>query len=123
MLSNNSNKTATDEAFGLTKNTIDQINSVFAQHPEIEKAILYGSRAKSNYRPGSDIDLTLIGSSLTYRQLLRIETEIDDLLLPYLMDLSLFDHIENPDLIEHINRVGVTFYEKDRTQTSSSSPR
>lgn len=65
-----------------------------------------------NYRNGSDIDLTLLGDSLTYTQLNRIETQIDDLLLPYSVDLSLFNHIENPDLIDHIKRVGKIFYEQ-----------
>jgi len=44
----------------------------------------------------------LLGEALTYSQLLQIETEIDELLLPCLMDISLLRHIGNPDLIEHI---------------------
>lgn len=102
--------------FGLKETTIEKIQGVFAKYPEIEKAVLYGSRAKGNYRNGSDIDLTLIGDSLTYNQLLRIEMEIDDLLLPYKMDLSLYRQIENPDLLEHIDRVGITFYQGVKNQ-------
>ena len=96
--------------FGLKQITIGKINAVFANYPRIEKAIIYGSRAKCNYRQGSDIDLTLLGNKLTYDQLLKIATEIDDLLLPYKVDLSLYQQINNPDLITHINRVGKTFY-------------
>ncbi len=44
--------------------------------------------------------------------LLKIENELDDLLLPYKIDLSIFHKIEDLDLIEHINRVGIVFYEK-----------
>jgi uncharacterized protein len=95
--------------FGLKPSTIEKINQVFAQYPEIEQAILYGSRAKGNYRRGSDIDLTLIGD-LSYQQLLHLETAIDDLLLPYKVDLSLYTQIDNPDLLAHIQRVGVVFY-------------
>ncbi len=98
-------------SFGLKETTIEKIQSVLARYPEIEKAVLYGSRAKGNYRNGSDIDLTLMGDGLTHNQLLRIETEIDDLLLPYKMDLSLYQQIENPDLLKHIDRVGITFYQ------------
>ncbi|MEL6385494.1 MAG: nucleotidyltransferase domain-containing protein [Cyanobacteria bacterium J06626_18] len=98
--------------FGLKQSTIDQINAVFARYPSVEKAIIYGSRAKGNYRKGSDIDLTLVGAKLKSSQLALIWLEMDDLLLPYLMDISLLRQIDNPDLIEHINRVGVTFYEK-----------
>jgi uncharacterized protein len=98
-------------SFGLKETTIEKIRGVLARYPEIEKAVLYGSRAKGNYRNGSDIDLTLVGDGLTHNQLLRIEMEIDDLLLPYKMDLSLYRQIENPSLLEHIARVGITFYQ------------
>jgi predicted nucleotidyltransferase len=99
--------------FGLKESIIKKIISVFSQYPEIEKVLLYGSRAKGNYRNGSDIDLSLIGENLNYSQLSKIEIQIDDLLLPYLFDLSIFSHIDNPDLIDHINRVGIIFYEKN----------
>lgn len=97
--------------FGLKEKHIEAINSVFRKHSEIDKAILYGSRAKGNYRNGSDIDLSLIGKNLTMSQLFKIETELDDLLLPYKIDLSIYRKIENSDLVDHINRVGVSFYE------------
>ena len=103
---------AATEKFGLRRDTVNQINAVFAQYPEIEQVLIYGSRAKGDYRKGSDIDLTIVGASFTYRQLIRVGTEIDDLLLPYLMDLSLFSHIDNPDLIDHIQRVGKVFYQR-----------
>jgi uncharacterized protein len=76
---------------------------------------------KGNYRNGSDIDLTLMGSALTYRILTRIETEIDDLLLPYLFDLSIFQQIDNPDVVDHINRVGSPLYEQNRQALSAET--
>ncbi|MEL7510846.1 MAG: nucleotidyltransferase domain-containing protein [Cyanobacteria bacterium J06554_3] len=98
--------------FGLKRHIIQQIVSVLKQHPEIESAILYGSRAMGNFRPGSDIDLTLTGDALNYRTVARVENEIDDLLLPYLFDISIFSHIENPNVVDHIQRVGITFYQR-----------
>lgn len=98
-------------SYGLKEKHIHAINSVFKKYPKIEKAILYGSRAKGNYRNGSDIDLTLLGDELDLNILFKIENELDDLLLPYKIDLSIFSKIENNDLIEHINRVGIVFYE------------
>ena len=91
--------------YGLKPEVIAKINRVLAAHPGVEQALLYGSRAKGNYRPGSDIDLCLVGDTLTLTQLLKIENEIDDLLLPYKIDLSLFHTLDNPELIEHIQRV------------------
>ena len=99
--------------FGLKETTIEQICSVLAKYPQVEKAILYGSRAKGDFKNGSDIDLTLAGEEdLTLKVLYRIMDEIDDLLLPYTFDLSIFHQISDPDVIDHIRRVGVTFYEK-----------
>jgi predicted nucleotidyltransferase len=105
-----------DEAvkrFGLKESTINKIIAVFAKYTQIQKILLYGSRAKGNYRNGSDIDLTLIGDQLNYSQLSSIESDIDDLFLPYSFDISIFKDIDNPDLVEHINRVGVVLHEKD----------
>lgn len=96
--------------FGLKPDTVARINGVLATHPEIEETVLYGSRAKGNCRAGSDIDLCLKGEVLTLTQLMKIENELDDLLLPYKIDLSLYHALENPELIDHIRRVGVVFY-------------
>lgn len=98
--------------YGLKTNTIDIINQVFSRHPEVEKVLIYGSRAKGNFRSGSDIDLTLQGEKLTHSILNRISLELDDLLLPYTIDLSIYHHITNPDLLEHIKDVGSVFYRK-----------
>lgn len=98
--------------FGLKDETVEKIRAVLAGFPEVEKAVLYGSRAKGNFKTGSDIDLTLEGPGLTRKTLSRIEDMIDDLLLPYSFDISIFTMISDPDVIEHIRRVGVVFYEK-----------
>ncbi|MCP4450951.1 MAG: nucleotidyltransferase domain-containing protein [Planctomycetes bacterium] len=96
--------------FGLIEDTVDKIQGVFAQYPQVTEAILYGSRAKGTHRNGSDIDLTLKGEGLDLTLINRISNAMDDLLLPYTLDLSIFSQIANPDLIEHIHRVGVVFY-------------
>ncbi len=96
--------------FGLNPSTIEKIRRVFSGHPEVERVILYGSRAKGNYRPGSDIDLAILGEGVTLTQLLKIENELDELLLPYKIDLSQLHKIENPDLVAHIPRGGKVFF-------------
>ncbi|MCF6156074.1 MAG: nucleotidyltransferase domain-containing protein [Candidatus Brocadia sp.] len=104
--------------FGLEESDIQAICAIFAHYPQVEKAILYGSRAKGNFKNGSDIDLTLFGGEdLTLDILYSITDEIDDLLLPYTFDLSIFRQISDPDVIDHIQRVGVVFYQK-ATETS-----
>ncbi len=96
--------------FGLRKSDVIAIRQVFSRYPALEKALLYGSRATGNYRGGSDIDLTLTGDRLNLALLSQIETDLDELQLPYKIDLSLFNAIDNPALLEHINRVGIVFY-------------
>ena len=102
----------TSPAFGLKRDVIDAMAKVFAAYPEVEQVILYGSRAKGNFKPGSDIDLCLVGSDLTLPSLLKIDTDLDDLLLPYKIDLAIRDHIDNPQLLAHIQRAGVSFYRR-----------
>ena len=97
---------------GLPKSALQKIRAVFVRHPQVEKAILYGSRAKGTYQNGSDIDLTLHGGDdLTLNVLCKIANDLDDLFLPYTIDLSIFHDISDPDLVGHIRRVGVTVYE------------
>ena len=96
---------------GLPDSAVGALQRVFKRYPQIDRAILYGSRAKGNFRTGSDIDLCLEGSTLTMSILYRIENEIDDLLLPYKIDVSIDHYIQHTDLKEHIARVGTVFYE------------
>ncbi len=97
---------------GLSEETVAKIQAVLAREEGIEKAVLYGSRAKGTHSPGSDIDLTLMGESLTLGDLERLIVDLDDLLLPFFIDLSLFHLIQNPALREHIGRAGVVLYER-----------
>lgn len=101
--------------YGLSDATIRKISATLGRYPQVEIAILYGSRAKGNYNNGSDIDMTLIGRDLNLNVLYRILAALDELNLPYTIDLSIFKDITDPDLIEHIERVGVRFYTKDET--------
>lgn len=103
-----------DLPFGLSKATLDKLNSVFALHSSIDAVLIYGSRAKGNYRRGSDIDLTIKGGEIPFAEFMQIEDQIDDLMLPYTVDLSQYRQIENADLIAHIDRVGVAIYVRAR---------
>jgi predicted nucleotidyltransferase len=100
--------------FGLKKETVDKINNIFAKYPQVEEVVLYGSRAKGDFKNGSDIDLALKGGKLDSLIVNKIRLEVDDLLLPYSFDISLLKEIDNPDLIDHIKRRGVVFYSSCR---------
>ncbi len=98
--------------FGLSNKTMESILGVLKKYPNIEKCVVYGSRAIGNFRNGSDIDLTLFGETLTLTELLKIENELDDLLLPYIIDLSIFHQINHEGLVEHIKTNGKVFFER-----------
>ncbi|MFO0320712.1 MAG: nucleotidyltransferase domain-containing protein, partial [Neisseriaceae bacterium] len=108
--------------FVLSDKTIKLIQIVFAKYPQFNKVVIYGSRAKCNYKNGSDIDLTMYGSDIPHRLLLTLLIELDDLMLPYTIDLSIFSNIDNVNLKEHINKVGKTFYSCNKLDIQHSPP-
>lgn len=99
--------------FGLPDTTLAIIRQILADFPEVEKAILYGSRAKGNYQHGSDIDLTLMGDQLDLRLLGEIAARLDESPIPYMVDLSLRDRLNHAGLKAHIEQVGVVFYQRE----------
>jgi len=106
-------KTWDENLFGLNPEDTQKIKRVFAKYPQVEKVFIYGSRAKGNYKPYSDIDFTFLGNELSQKLLFQIEIELDELWLPYSFDLSIKETINNPDFLDHIERVGKIFYHKE----------
>lgn len=88
------------------------LKAIFDGFSSVNNVVLYGSRAKGTHRKGSDIDITLKGDDITTQQLLDMCSKVDDLLMPYKVDLSIFSDIDNKSLIEHINRVGKVIFER-----------
>ena len=105
-------ETASTMRFGIESSVFERIIDVLRDNPLIKEAILYGSRAKGVQKPGSDIDVVLKGEKLTLQDLNRVSLALDDLLLPYTFDLSLFHHIDNADLLAHIGRVGKSIFRR-----------
>ncbi len=96
--------------FGLPTYVIEQLRTLFSHEQGICRVIIYGSRAMGTYRTGSDIDLCIESKSMDLTQLLKIENQIDDLLLPWKVDLSLKNKIDNQNFLDHINTEGVVFW-------------
>lgn len=97
--------------FGLSDILQEKLCSVFRKYHCIDEVVIYGSRALGTNRENSDIDITLKGT-IPFDKLLNIEIEIDDLMIPYKVDLSVYNAIQNKELIDHINRVGKIFFRK-----------
>ena len=105
--------------YGLSEKTTNTIRNVFSRHPEIERAVLFGSRAKGTNKLGSDVDLALLGKKLTQRTLNRLYDELEDLPIPYQFSLLLSEKITDSEIRAHIERVGIVFYEKEPAAAKS----
>lgn len=95
---------------GLSEDNLQRINTVLTQFKRIDKAVVYGSRAKGNYKPGSDIDLCLYVKNIDLSGQYKIETALDDLFLPYKFDVTIYEKITNMELKNHIDRIGKQIY-------------
>jgi predicted nucleotidyltransferase len=108
--------------FGLRDNDIEQIVSLLQQFPEVVEACIFGSRAKGNYKNGSDVDIALKGENLNYRTISRISAFLnEETLMPYKFDVINFNDLTNADLLNHINRVGQKFYEAKNQQLAHNA--
>lgn len=99
---------------GLLKRDIENIQNALNKYTEIEAGIIFGSRAKGNYKKDSDIDIAIKGKMITHQLILRIKDELEEKLpLPYFLDVLYYNDINSKELIEHINRVGKIIYQKE----------
>jgi predicted nucleotidyltransferase len=97
---------------GLKPEILNLLTAVFTSYEALDTVVLYGSRAKGTYHAGSDIDITLTGENLNDSLVGKIEEDIDNLLLPYSFDISLWSQIDNAELRMHIERVGIVIYQR-----------
>ncbi len=101
------------QRFGLDNKVVEDIINILRKNEEVESAKIFGSRARGDYRESSDIDIALFGDKLTSSINTKIYFEIDDLYLPYKIDLINFNSIGPENKIrESILREGVEFYAK-----------
>jgi predicted nucleotidyltransferase len=91
----------------------EEIRAVFKRHPEVQRATLFGSRARGNFREGSDIDLALEGDALEGRHLATMLGELEETPIPQKVDLLLKKTLRHQELLDHIERVGMVFYERE----------
>ncbi|HAQ18109.1 MAG TPA: restriction endonuclease subunit S [Prolixibacteraceae bacterium] len=98
--------------FGLEQHIIDKIISVFEANAKVDKAYVFGSRAKGNYRPDSDIDIAIKGIDITLDDILKMSVAFEDKGIKNKIDLIDYTSIKEPALQEHIDRVGIEFYSR-----------
>ena len=98
--------------FGLSDDVIEKIQNAFAENAKVDKAIVFGSRAKGNYKEGSDIDIAIKGQDLNFDDTLSLHQKFDELNIPYKIDLINYHTIKEPDLKDHIDRVGIELHSR-----------
>jgi uncharacterized protein len=97
--------------YGLRDSDLSQIMDAIAQFDEISEVVLFGSRAKGNYKAGSDVDLAIKGDRVTHTTLLELSDCLnEEKPLPYFFDLVHYETLDEPRLAEHIDRVGVVIF-------------
>ncbi|OUN53111.1 hypothetical protein B5G17_14875 [Bacteroides uniformis] len=106
---------------GICWKTVIRICAVLARFDEVREAVLFGSRAKGNYKKGSDIDIAVKGP-VEKDALAQLMMAFDESLLPYFVDVVVYANLENEALREHIDRVGVRIYVKSG-EPSKKAPR
>ena len=95
---------------GLSNATVQALISIFEQFSKIEKVVLYGSRAKGNYRKGSDIDLAIYAPDMRDNEFAALWNALDSLSIIYKVDCLHADKIENAALKHNINEQGKVFW-------------
>lgn len=96
--------------YGIKQEIWDKIISTMCTNSGVQAVILFGSRAKGNFRNGSDIDLCVKGPILSERDIRLLSSALDDLNLPWEIDLLSYEDIRDPAVIDHIDRVGIELY-------------
>lgn len=88
------------------------IHGIFSKYPEVKQVQVFGSRAKGNYKNGSDIDLAVMNSEITFKTISHLRSDFQESSIPYSVDIVNFAMLKHEDFIDHIKRVGQIFYEK-----------
>jgi uncharacterized protein len=100
---------------GLKERDIENIVNASKEFSEIDEVILFGSRAKRTHKKASDVDLAIKGKEISEKMVKRLSSKlIEELPLPYFIDIVHYETIRNQDLIEHIDRVGDVIFSRSR---------
>ena len=102
---------------GIPATRVEQLQQLWAGEPRLEAVWLFGSRAMDRHGPGSDIDLCLEGPALSHSDRLSLMAAVDDLLLPWRVDLVLRQELP-AELYDHVQRVGRRIWEAPIPPTS-----
>jgi uncharacterized protein len=102
-----------ENPFGLTDRDMTTFQDIFKKYPDVKTVFIFGSRAKNSYKPGSDIDLSVMNEGVNETIIRKINAEFEESSLPYHVELLDYHTLKHADLKSHIDRVGVVFYQNE----------
>ena len=109
--------------FGLKNEDIKTVKKILAKYRQVASGFIFGSRAKGNFKPGSDVDIALKGVRIDQKVITKISSELNEkTTMPYHFDVLNYKAIQNGDLISHIDRVGKKFNKKTTALRKIKSP-
>lgn len=89
----------------------EQVKKCASNYPNIYKIVLFGSRARGDYRPNSDIDLAIFSRSISNLEVANFTNEIEDLDTLLKFDIVLMTPDTDPRLLENVKQEGVVLME------------
>lgn len=98
--------------YGLSDRSYKELIEIVASVPQIEEAVIYGSRARGDYWYASDIDLSLKGRELTRRNLRELNDKLYDSHIPYFFDTHIYSEIKNQRFRSNVDRDGQVIYRR-----------
>jgi len=98
-------------SFGLSAEILDELRVVFSRFSAIDRVLIYGSRARGDFRPGSDIDLLVLAPTMASLEFAQLWMALDDLPIIFRLDVSLCQEVNNPKLMRNMLADGVTLYQ------------
>lgn len=100
--------------FGLNKTDLDYIVKLLFETPEVEKALLFGSRSKNTYKHGSDIDIAVIGEKVNLSTIAHLHYALEEESpIPYFFDIIDYQHLKNKELRSQIEKNSTIIFERN----------
>ncbi|MCQ5365881.1 nucleotidyltransferase domain-containing protein [Anoxybacillus salavatliensis] len=94
--------------YGISQNVFERLMAYFQSEEEIQRVVLFGSRAKGTARYNSDIDLCI---DYTGKKKWKVIDAIDEIVGIYSFDVLFFDSL-NKEIARQIERDGIVIYER-----------
>lgn len=99
--------------FGLKEYVVNEIIGILSKYPEIEKAVIFGSRATNKYKNTSDIDIGIFSENISSTKLNLLRDDLYMLDIIYKIDVVHFNSLTKQGLIDNIINEGIEIYHRD----------